>query len=172
MSRLALALTLALISTPALADDCFEIGVPVVHHRASPVKPRPPSLVRVYRFRISPPMTHRADVLHACPTDEPKAAYMTVIVGPAAPPPEDVSPLYVPPPMPPEFSDSYWTEEPAPSARPETPRGFTYGGGSYQPVITIPSPTAIPEPGTWLLMLIGFGGLGAMLRLDRRTRAR
>jgi hypothetical protein len=29
--------------------------------------------------------------------------------------------------------------------------------------------TAVPEPATWAMMLIGFGGLGAMIR--RRNRA-
>lgn len=32
--------------------------------------------------------------------------------------------------------------------------------------------TVVPEPGTWALMLTGFGGLGAMLRRRRRTGAR
>jgi len=30
------------------------------------------------------------------------------------------------------------------------------------------SVTAVPEPGTWALMIIGFGGAGAMLRSNRR----
>lgn len=33
------------------------------------------------------------------------------------------------------------------------------------------TPGAVPEPGTWALMIIGFGGTGAMLRNRRRTLA-
>jgi hypothetical protein len=32
--------------------------------------------------------------------------------------------------------------------------------------------TAVPEPATWAMMLIGFGGLGAMLRKGRQARTR
>lgn len=31
--------------------------------------------------------------------------------------------------------------------------------------------TAVPEPGTWALMIIGFGGAGAMIRRQRRVTA-
>ena len=30
--------------------------------------------------------------------------------------------------------------------------------------------TAVPEPMSWALMLVGFGGLGAMLRSNRRLQ--
>lgn len=32
------------------------------------------------------------------------------------------------------------------------------------------SPAAIPEPGTWAMMIVGFGGVGALMRRDRRER--
>ncbi|MDB5422845.1 MAG: hypothetical protein JWQ29_261 [Phenylobacterium sp.] len=41
--------------------------------------------------------------------------------------------------------------------------GFDGGAGG-------PGGAAIPEPGAWSLMLLGFGGLGAMLRVQRRHR--
>lgn len=31
--------------------------------------------------------------------------------------------------------------------------------------------SAVPEPATWAMMILGFGGVGAMLRADRRRRA-
>ena len=34
-----------------------------------------------------------------------------------------------------------------------------------------PPPTYVPEPATWAMMLIGFGGMGAMLRSSRRRNA-
>jgi len=40
---------------------------------------------------------------------------------------------------------------------------------SYGNEITAVSLTAVPEPSTWAMMLIGFGGLGAAIR-SRRTR--
>jgi hypothetical protein len=33
------------------------------------------------------------------------------------------------------------------------------------------SGVAVPEPASWALMLVGFGGLGAMLRANRRRLA-
>ena len=43
------------------------------------------------------------------------------------------------------------------------------GRGSTSPTITLAA--AVPEPGTWALMIIGFGGAGAMLRSRRRSAA-
>jgi len=41
-------------------------------------------------------------------------------------------------------------------------RGDNFGGVSLRI-------SAAPEPGTWALMLMGFGGAGAALRSRRRT---
>ena len=47
-------------------------------------------------------------------------------------------------------------------------KGFTRGEGStYAGTLTF-SPNAVPEPATWGLMIMGFGGAGAMLRNRRR----
>ena len=45
-------------------------------------------------------------------------------------------------------------------------RASTAGSFSSDPV-----PTYVPEPATWAMMLIGFGGMGAMLRSSRRRNA-
>ncbi|TAL28556.1 MAG: PEP-CTERM sorting domain-containing protein [Phenylobacterium sp.] len=48
--------------------------------------------------------------------------------------------------------------------------GFTdivQGRPLIKPAINQPSVAAIPEPGAWALMILGFGAAGAMLR--RRT---
>jgi hypothetical protein len=37
--------------------------------------------------------------------------------------------------------------------------------------ITLNTPTAIPEPGGWLLMILGFGAAGALLRARRKLAA-
>lgn len=42
---------------------------------------------------------------------------------------------------------------------------------SYGGLVTEFSSGAIPEPGTWALMLAGFGGLGGVLRMRRRQAA-
>lgn len=40
------------------------------------------------------------------------------------------------------------------------------GTGSYVP----PPPPAVPEPGTWAMMLVGFGAIGFSMRSSRRRR--
>ena len=43
--------------------------------------------------------------------------------------------------------------------------GTSGGNGSYSGVISFsPSVGVVPEPGAWALMILGFGGAGAMLR--------
>jgi PEP-CTERM motif len=37
--------------------------------------------------------------------------------------------------------------------------------------IAVTGSTAVPEPATWAMMLIGFGGLGAAMRTSRRAKA-
>lgn len=46
-----------------------------------------------------------------------------------------------------------------------------YGGGTGSNTFQILSGTAVPEPAGWVLMALGFGGLGAGLRARRRTAA-
>lgn len=49
--------------------------------------------------------------------------------------------------------------------------GVGGGNAAYSGVITfMPSPTGVvPEPGAWALMILGFGGAGALLRRRRAT---
>jgi hypothetical protein len=51
---------------------------------------------------------------------------------------------------------------------PNTSGNFSFQGGS-----TLPIGSAVPEPSTWALMLVGFGGLGlsALLRAGKGRRA-
>ncbi|MBL8769751.1 MAG: PEPxxWA-CTERM sorting domain-containing protein [Phenylobacterium sp.] len=44
--------------------------------------------------------------------------------------------------------------------------------GPPPPPVVEPPTTAVPEPGTWLLMILGFGGVGAALRRRAAARAR
>lgn len=49
--------------------------------------------------------------------------------------------------------------------------GNSGGLGSYGGNITF-TPGAIPEPGTWAMMLMGFGGLGYVMRRRRSTETK
>jgi hypothetical protein len=44
----------------------------------------------------------------------------------------------------------------------------TAGAGSASGTITVTNANAIPEPGTWALMLLGFGATGFAMRRNRR----
>jgi choice-of-anchor C domain-containing protein len=44
-------------------------------------------------------------------------------------------------------------------------------GTAFGPALDNVSVAAVPEPASWALMLVGFGGLGAVLRRQRRTVA-
>lgn len=48
-------------------------------------------------------------------------------------------------------------------------KGASGGNASYSGVITFmpAAPGAVPEPGAWALMILGFGGAGAVLRRAR-----
>jgi hypothetical protein len=42
---------------------------------------------------------------------------------------------------------------------------------SNQPFVPVPNVSGVPEPATWAMMLVGFGGMGAVLRRRRRLAA-
>ncbi len=45
--------------------------------------------------------------------------------------------------------------------------GMSRGNGSYAGTATF-EPSAVPEAGTWAIMLFGIGGIGASMRVRRR----
>jgi hypothetical protein len=47
------------------------------------------------------------------------------------------------------------------------PPGGCCGGGTPPGTPTTPTPPAVPEPGTWMTMLVGFGLIGWVLRRDK-----
>jgi hypothetical protein len=47
--------------------------------------------------------------------------------------------------------------------------GKTGGDGSFSGTLSF-ALTAVPEPAAWTMMIVGFGGIGAMLRRRRRGR--
>lgn len=49
--------------------------------------------------------------------------------------------------------------------------GVSGGNASYSGVITfMPTAAAVPEPATWAMLIVGFGGAGAILRRTRRPQ--
>lgn len=48
---------------------------------------------------------------------------------------------------------------------------LTSGGATARGALTANVAAAVPEPGTWALMLLGFGAVGAAMRRQRRVRA-
>lgn len=52
-----------------------------------------------------------------------------------------------------------------------TVTGLSRGLGSYGGNLTFIPAAAVPEPGTWALMLIGFGAVGLSMRSRRRVTA-
>ncbi len=49
--------------------------------------------------------------------------------------------------------------------------GVSGGNGTYDGTIAFARLTAVPEPASWAMMMMGFGGLGAMMRTNRRRAA-
>jgi hypothetical protein len=49
--------------------------------------------------------------------------------------------------------------------------GTSGGSGSYDGVISFSRLTAVPEPTAWALMIMGFGGVGGVVRSRRRQAA-
>ncbi|WP_293356879.1 FxDxF family PEP-CTERM protein [Phenylobacterium sp.] len=48
--------------------------------------------------------------------------------------------------------------------------GVGGGNASYSGVITFMPTAAVPEPASWALLIVGFGGAGAILRRTSRSR--
>lgn len=49
--------------------------------------------------------------------------------------------------------------------------GQTFGDASLSGTLSFGTVAAVPEPGTWALMLLGFGAIGYSMRRRRRTGA-
>lgn len=47
-------------------------------------------------------------------------------------------------------------------------KGWSGGAGSYSGTLAFAPTAAIPEPGTWAMMIVGFGAAGAMVRNRRK----
>ncbi|MGH6962977.1 MAG: PEPxxWA-CTERM sorting domain-containing protein [Phenylobacterium sp.] len=145
--------------------------------------PTPPLIVAGGR---SKPM---ALALHSEGCDKnPPATIMSPIPGvtPNGPPPSPLETVFVPVPPPSgDMGPQTWvvTDRPVPPS-PEggggggggvpTTTGGGGGGGVFPPGVPTPSgvPTAVPEPGTWAMMLAGFLSIGAALRRNRATARR
>jgi len=69
----------------------------------------------------------------------------------------------------PVFGDAPWDAwgvVAVPLADVSAPAGWSGGPGGYAPdgVVIRPPVSAVPEPGAWLTLLIGFGAVGAVMR--------
>lgn len=53
-----------------------------------------------------------------------------------------------------------------------TVNGTTTGNGSFAGTLTFGNSSALPEPGTWAMMLLGFGMIGAGMRRQKDKAAR
>lgn len=53
-----------------------------------------------------------------------------------------------------------------------TVNGTTTGNGSFAGTLAFGQRSALPEPGTWAMMLLGFGIIGAGMRRQKETGAR
>ena len=166
--------------------------VPQAVHRPVAHRPHKPAVHRARPYRKAVP--RKADhpkVSHPAVIAPAASGYATVrtYVGPVAHPQECAwrpIELATAPPM----SPAPWVV-PAPAAElltsllpplvdPETPAPFTPGPpdkvftppDSFRPPLTPPPPPPgillpVPEPATWAMMLLGFFGVGAALRLRR-----
>ncbi len=51
-------------------------------------------------------------------------------------------------------------------------QGRNTGDGAYSGTLTFAAVSGVPEPGTWAMMLLGFGGVGFSMRRRKRTDVR
>jgi hypothetical protein len=113
-----------------------------------------------------------------CEKDQPVVA-MSPVPGaePNGPPPSPLEAVLQPVPPPAgDMTPQTWvvTDRPVPPPPDEGPGGVFVpvtgggGGGGGGGVFPTGGPTAVPEPGTWAMMLVGFLGVGAALRSTRR----
>lgn len=71
-----------------------------------------------------------------------------------------------------QYDDAFLSFFLKPGSGPSSLSNVAYSVGDYSiwvaRTVTVTDPMAVPEPGAWALMVLGFGGLGAALR-RRRT---
>lgn len=112
------------------------------------------------RVRISPPMTHAEEVVQACLIETQAVDYIDLYLVPDLPSdvlqsaPEGLVLPDLDAPHPPIGAN--W------SAR----RSISFGGDA-DPTRRPPVVSPVPEPETWAMMILGFFGLGAVLRRSK-----